>query len=74
MALDLKGIAVGVGAACSSGAMKESHVLTAMGAHPFDAQCAIRVSMGWNTQENEINAFIEAWNDIYDNHMKKEAI
>lgn len=74
MALDLKGIAVGAGAACSSGAMKGSHVLTAMGIQPSEAQCAIRVSMGWNTQDSEIDAFIEAWQDIYDKHKKKEAM
>lgn len=74
IALDLKGIAVGTGAACSSGAMKESHVLAAMGVQPSDAQCAIRVSMGWNTQAHEIDTFIEAWNDIHNKHIQKEAI
>lgn len=72
MAFDLKGIAVGTGAACSSGAMKGSHVITAMGVPSSDAQCAIRVSMGWKTQENEIDAFIEEWKHIYT--AKKEAI
>lgn len=74
MAFDLKGIAVSAGAACSSGAMKGSHVLTAMGVQLPDAQCAIRVSMGWNTQEHEIDAFIEEWKHIHDKQTKKEAI
>lgn len=74
MAFDLKGIAVGVGAACSSGAMKESHVLSAMGIPPTDAQCAIRVSMGWNTQEQDIHAFIDEWRTIYTKQLTKEAI
>lgn len=74
MAFDLKGIAVGVGAACSSGAMKESHVLSAMGIPASESQCAIRVSMGWNTQENDIHGFIEAWKNIYTKQLTKEAI
>lgn len=74
MAFDLKDIAVGAGAACSSGAMKGSHVLTAMGIPTPDSQCAIRISMGWNTQEHEIDAFIDAWKDIYEKQLKKEAI
>ena len=74
MAFDLKGIAVGTGAACSSGAMKGSHVLAAMGVPLTDAQGAIRISMGWKTQEHEIDAFIEEWKNIYNQKIKKEAI
>lgn len=74
MALDLKGVAVSTGAACSSGVMKGSHVLAAMGVQQSDAQCAIRVTMGWNTQEPEIDIFIEAWKDIYHNRKRKEGI
>lgn len=46
MALDLDGIAVSSGSACSSGAFKASHVLTAMGANEEDAKSALRISMG----------------------------
>lgn len=74
MAFDLKGIAVGTGAACSSGAMKESHVLSAMGIPASESQCAIRVSMGWNTQESDIHAFIKEWKNIYAKQLTKEAI
>jgi cysteine desulfurase len=74
MAFDLKGIAVGAGAACSSGAMKGSHVLTAMGIPVPESQCAIRVSMGWNTQEQDILTFIDEWRTIYTKHLTKEAI
>ena len=56
MAFDLQGIAVGAGAACSSGTMKPSHVLVAMGVGPEEARCALRVSMGWNTQFTDIEA------------------
>lgn len=74
MAFDLKGIAVGAGSACSSGTIKGSHVLSAMGVPPTEAQEAIRVSMGWNTQEREVDEFIEEWKRIYSKQLKKEAI
>lgn len=74
MAFDLKGIALSAGTACSSGVMKGSHVLAAMGIQLSEAQCAIRVSMGWNTQEHEIDAFIEEWKHIYNKQNEKEAI
>ena len=72
IAFDLKGIAVSAGAACSSGKMKGSHVLTAMGIKTSDAQCALRISMGWGTQESEIDAFIEAWEHIHRKQFEKE--
>jgi len=61
MALDLAGIAVSAGAACSSGKVKASHVLEAMGVGPDLADHAIRVSLGWATGEAEIDRFLEAW-------------
>jgi cysteine desulfurase len=61
MALDLEGIAVSAGAACSSGKVKASHVLEAMGVGPDWADHAIRVSLGWATSEADIDRFLEAW-------------
>jgi len=53
IALDLKGLAVSTGAACSSGAIEPSHVLTAMGVPPDRARASIRFSLGkQNTQED----------------------
>jgi cysteine desulfurase len=46
IALDLKGLAVSTGAACSSGAIEPSHVLTAMGLRPDQARASIRFSLG----------------------------
>ena len=61
IALDLDGFAVSAGAACSSGKVTQSHVLTAMGVEPRLASTAIRVSFGWNTKEQELAAFADAW-------------
>jgi cysteine desulfurase len=53
IALDLKGLAVSTGAACSSGAIEPSHVLTAMGLRPDRARASIRFSLGkQNTPED----------------------
>ncbi len=59
--LDLAGIAVSAGAACSSGKVGVSHVLAAMGLGPEIASSAIRVSLGWNTSEADVAAFLETW-------------
>jgi cysteine desulfurase len=55
IALDLKGLAVSTGAACSSGAIEPSHVLTAMGLRPDQARASIRFSLGKQTTENDID-------------------
>ncbi len=53
IALDLKGLAVSTGAACSSGAIEPSHVLTAMGMRPEQARGSLRFSLGkQNTSED----------------------
>jgi len=64
MALDLAGIAVSAGSACSSGKVRPSHVLAAMGFLAEDAASAIRVSLGWNTTQSEIERFVEAWSTL----------
>ncbi|HUT51435.1 MAG TPA: cysteine desulfurase family protein [Alphaproteobacteria bacterium] len=61
MALDLQGIAVSAGAACSSGKVKASHVLEAMGVGADWSDHAIRVSLGWATSEADIDRFLDAW-------------
>jgi cysteine desulfurase len=61
IAFDLEGVAVSSGAACSSGKVQPSHVLAAMGVPPGLARGAIRVSLGPNTTESEIDRFVAAW-------------
>jgi cysteine desulfurase len=62
--LDLDGVAVSSGSACSSGKVAPSHVLAAMGAAPNLVAGAIRVSIGPTTSENEIDLFLEAWTKL----------
>lgn len=64
MALDLAGIAVSAGAACSSGKVQASHVLAAMGRPDDIRRGTIRVSLGPTTMAAEIDLFVEAWSRI----------
>ncbi|MDA5193557.1 cysteine desulfurase family protein [Govanella unica] len=61
MALDLKGICVSAGSACSSGKVQRSHVLAAMQVPDDLARTAIRVSLGRNTDEAEVRRFVDGW-------------
>jgi cysteine desulfurase len=60
IALDLQGIAVSSGSACSSGKVKRSHVLSAMGVAPDVAEGAIRVSLGWSSRREDCTSFVQA--------------
>jgi cysteine desulfurase len=60
MNLDLEGFAVSSGSACSSGKVGKSHVLDAMGVSPELSRGAIRISSGWNTEEQDISRFVAA--------------
>jgi cysteine desulfurase len=64
IALDLDGVAVSAGSACSSGKVQPSHVLAAMGIDPALARGAIRVSVGPGTLESEIDRFLDAWTKL----------
>jgi len=59
IALDLKGIACSTGAACSSGAVEPSHVLLAIGLPPEDARATLRLSLGRQTTDAEIDFALE---------------
>ena len=65
MQLDLQGVAVSAGSACSSGKVSESKVLRAMGYDRALASCAIRASIGATTTEAEIARFIDVWGTLY---------
>ncbi len=65
MALDLDGIAVSNGSACSSGSVKSSHVLNAMGVPSEIAAGAIRVSTGWNTVGDDLEGLLKSFAKLY---------
>ncbi|HYD29574.1 MAG TPA: aminotransferase class V-fold PLP-dependent enzyme, partial [Azospirillaceae bacterium] len=68
MALDLAGVAVSAGSACSSGKVRPSHVLRAMGADDTAAAEAIRVSLGWNSGVDDPDRFVETWAALVRRH------
>ena len=70
--LDLAGISVSAGSACSSGSMKSSRVLAAMGLPEETASCVIRVSFGPGTSESDVDRFLGEWRRIR-NHANARA-
>ncbi len=72
MALDLDGVMVSAGAACSSGKMAPSQVLIAMGFTPL-ANSAIRVSGGWNSTEADWTRFADVWLGAYARHQRRRS-
>jgi len=65
MQMDLAGIAISAGSACSSGKARASRVIQAMGYGVEVAGSAIRVSLGPETTEDEIGRFVDAWTKHY---------
>jgi cysteine desulfurase len=61
IAFDLKGIALSSGAACSSGKVQPSHVLAAMGVEAALARAALRISLGWENTEADVDILLNAW-------------
>jgi len=73
MQMDLAGFAISAGSACSSGKVRESRVLRAMGYDASVASAAIRVSLGPETTEDEILRFAEIWLKQLDKHRARAA-
>lgn len=67
---DLEGVAVSSGSACSSGKVQPSHVLSAMGYDATVAQGAVRLSLGWSTELDDINRALEAWRKLANTLLK----
>lgn len=65
MALDLAGVSISAGAACSSGRAKGSKVGAAMGLDAEAASGVIRISLGWNSTRADVDALIAAWRDAF---------
>ena len=73
MALDLEGIQVSAGSACSSGKVAASHVLSAMGLEPGVSNCAIRVSLGWASTKEDVDVFMRAYMKMVQRTATSEA-
>lgn len=74
IALDLAGVSVSSGSACSSGKVRPSHVLQAMGVEAGLARCALRVSLGWSTTESEVADFCEAFEKTLRSVLSRGAV
>ena len=64
MAMDLADVCISAGSACSSGKVKTSGVLAAMGVSDALASCAIRTSFGWNSAPDDFEAVADAWLNV----------
>jgi cysteine desulfurase len=73
IAFDLEGVAVSSGSACSSGKLKRSHVLDAMGVDRGLAEGAIRVSLGWGSTEEDVNRFAHTCEKLVASLYKRRA-
>ncbi|MEO0358518.1 MAG: aminotransferase class V-fold PLP-dependent enzyme, partial [Pseudomonadota bacterium] len=73
MQMDLAGYAISAGSACSSGKVKESRVLRAMGFGEGDARSAIRVSLGLDTTNDDVIGFAQTWIAHYRKFLARAA-
>ncbi|MFQ5535024.1 MAG: cysteine desulfurase family protein [Sphingomonadales bacterium] len=73
IAFDLEGIMVSAGAACSSGKVQASGVLTAMGAPEREVESAVRVSLGWASTPADVDRFVAAWSALHERLCSGEA-
>jgi cysteine desulfurase len=64
IAFDLNGIALSSGSACSSGKVQPSHVLAAMRVESGLARAALRISLGWETNEADLDLCLNAWKQV----------
>jgi cysteine desulfurase len=64
MALDLAGVSVSAGSACSAGKVDPSHVLDSMDVDPEISTTALRVSFGWSSEAGDVDRFLDAWGDL----------
>ena len=73
IALDLEGVAVSAGSACSSGKVAASHVLEAIGERPDAARSGIRISLPPDATEADVDAFLAAWRVVHSRIARSRA-
>lgn len=71
MGLDLLGLSVSSGSACSSGKVGPSHVLAAMGVAPELAECAMRLSLGWSSTADDVEGFLKGFGEVVGRHRSR---
>ena len=71
MGLDLLGLSVSSGSACSSGKGGPSHVLAAMGVSPELAECAMRLSLGWSSTADDVEGFLKGFGEVVGRHRSR---
>lgn len=71
MGLDLLGLAVSSGSACSSGKVGPSHVLAAMGVQVELSECAMRVSFGWSSTIEDVEAYLRGFGEVVGRHKSR---
>jgi len=71
MGLDLAGLSVSSGSACSSGKVGPSHVLDAMGIPAELSGCAMRLSIGWSTTKHDIEAYLVGFGEVVGRHRSR---
>jgi len=72
MGLDLEGVAISSGSACSSGKVGRSKVLQAMGVSRELAECGLRASFGWSSNLNDVNGFLKAFTLVLERNDKEK--
>ena len=73
MALDLAGLAVSAGSACSSGKVSRSHVLAAMGVQTDISRGVLRVSLGWQSTAQDTQKLVAEWAKLARNKSQQAA-
>lgn len=73
IALDLAGVAVSAGSACSSGKVAPSHVLAAMGVPERIARSAVRMSLGWSSVEEDVERALGTFRRVLPNLLRRRA-
>jgi len=74
MGLDLAGLSVSSGSACSSGKVGPSHVLAAMGVSPQLSECAMRVSFGWSSTVDDVEAYLKGFGEVVGRHRARHGV
>ena len=64
LSLDMKGVAASTGSACTSGSLEPSHVLLAMGVRHEEAHGSLRITLGKDNTEDDVDYFLEAMKPI----------